>query len=95
MTAKISVQVHPGASRNEITGFIEGVFHIKVAAPPVEGKANRELVEFLSRRLDVPKTALTIIKGHTSRHKVVAVAGLSQEDIMPRLWPSSSAGASK
>ena len=85
--AKISLRVHPSAARSEVVGFSNGVLEVRVAAPPVKGKANKELVAFLSRVLGVGKSTITIVKGHTSRSKVIAIAGLSQEDIAKRLLP--------
>ncbi|GAG88338.1 unnamed protein product, partial [marine sediment metagenome] len=64
--AKISLRVYPGAARSEVVGFTEGVLQVKVAAPPVKGQANKELLAFLSKTLAVGKGALTIVKGHTS-----------------------------
>ena len=84
---EISVQVRPNAAKNEVTGIIDGVWQIKVAAPPVKGKANKELIAFLSRFLDVSKSHIGIIKGHTTRNKLIAIDGLSQEDIKKRLLP--------
>jgi uncharacterized protein (TIGR00251 family) len=81
----LSVKVTPNASRNEMTGFTEGVLQLKVAAPPVKGKANRELTAFLSRTLGVSKSSISIVKGHTSRNKVIIIDGLSREEIMKRL----------
>ena len=83
--AKISVRVHPGATKSEVVGFTGGVLQVRVSAPPVKGKANSELVAFLSKQLGVGKGALTIIKGHTSRHKVIAINGLNQEEVTKRL----------
>jgi len=60
---------------------------VKVAAPPVKGKANKELIAFLAQKLGLSKGDLTIIKGHTSRNKVMAIAGLTQEEIARRLSP--------
>ena len=71
--------------RNEFTGFTEGVLQVKVAAPPVNGKANRELIIYLSRTLGVSKSSLTIIKGQTGRHKIMAVNGLTLEESLSRL----------
>ena len=85
--AKISLRVYPGAARNEVVEFTDGLWRVKVAAPPVKGKANRELIAYLSQRLNVGKDALNIIQGFTSRNKVVAVAGLSPEDVVQRLTP--------
>jgi uncharacterized protein (TIGR00251 family) len=85
--AKISLRIYPNATRNEVVGFAEGVLKVKVSAPPVKGKANRELIAFLSQVLGVGKGSLTIIKGHTSRNKVIAIDGLSQEEVIRRLLP--------
>jgi len=93
--AKISLRVYPNASRNEIVGFTEGVLRVRVSAPPSKGKANRELMTFLSRLLGVNKSSVNIIKGYTTRDKVVAIGGLSREEVMKRLLPKffSSADA--
>ena len=88
----ISVRVHPNATSNGVMGFNDGVWQVKVSAPPVKGKANRELITFLSKVLGVGKSSLGIAKGHTSRNKVIAVEGLTEEEVMKRL--SSSYGVS-
>jgi uncharacterized protein (TIGR00251 family) len=85
--ARISLRVYPNAARNEVAGFADGVLRVKVAAPPLQGRANRELLAFLSQVLGVGKGTLTIIKGHTSRDKVIAISGLSQEEVIGRLLP--------
>jgi len=84
---KISLRVYPGAGRNEVVGFTDGVLRVKVSAPPTRGQANRELITFLSQLLKVGKGSVDIIKGHTTRIKVVAIGGLSQEEVMKRLSP--------
>lgn len=84
-TNLLRLRVYPNAGRSEVTGFIDGVLHIRVAAPPVKGKANKELTAFLSQALGVSQSSLNIVKGHTSRNKVIAVNGLSLEDIINRL----------
>ena len=83
--AKISLRVHPNAARNEVVGFTEGVLGVRVAAPPVKGKANEELIAFLSELLGVSRSSLTILKGHTTSHKAVAIQGLSREEVVKRL----------
>ena len=87
--AKISLRVYPNASRNEVMGFTDGVLRGKVSAPPTKGKANKELIALLSRLLGVGKDSVNIIKGHTTRNKVVAIDGLSREEVMKRLLPKS------
>lgn len=84
--AKISLRVHAGAVKNEVVGFTNGVWQVRIAAPPHKGKANRELIAFLKQCLGV--STLAILKGHTTKHKIVAIAGLSQDEIIKRLTPS-------
>lgn len=88
--ARISLRVHPNAAENRVMGFAEGVLQVRVSAPPVKGKANQELIAFLSKALGVGKGSLSILKGHTSRNKVIAIDGLSQEEAMKRLLPRPS-----
>ena len=79
--------MHPNAARNELAGFSEGVLRVKVAAPPVKGKANKELIAFLAQKLGLSKGDLTILKGHSSRNKLISIAGLSREELTRRLSP--------
>jgi len=79
------LHVHPNAARNELVGFSEGVLRVRVAAPPVKGKANKELIAFLARKLGLSKGDLTILRGHTSRHKLISIAGLTREELNQRL----------
>lgn len=81
---KITVQVHTNARRNEVVGFTEGVLMVKIAAPPVAGKANKKLVEFLSECLGVSKSRLSIVKGVTGRNKIIAIEGLDREEVVKR-----------
>ena len=92
---KISIRVHPNAARSELAGFTDGILQVRVTAPPVKGRANKEAIAVLSKSLDVSRGTLTIIRGHTGRNKVVAITGLSREEVMARLSPSSSGGATK
>ena len=83
--ALIVVQVQPNASQNKILRFQDSVWHLKVAAPPVKGIANRELLRFLSDILGVGKGNLTIEKGITSKRKVIAIDGLGQSQVTAQL----------
>ena len=87
--AKVLLRVYPNAVKNEVVGFTGGMLRVKVAAPPIKGKANKALVTFLSQLLGVDKGKVNITKGHTTRNKVVAVEGLSQEEVMKRLLRKS------
>ncbi len=82
---RIAVQGHPGAKRNEVVRFEEGVWHIKIAAPATEGKANKELIEFLSELLDISKSRITIDKGSTGHRKLIALEGITKEKAEERL----------
>ncbi len=83
--ASIVVQVQPNAGQNKITRFEGGVWHLRIAAPPVKGKANRELIKFLSGILGVSESNLTIEKGVTSKRKVIAIEGLTEEEVWGRV----------
>ena len=85
--ATITVQVQPNASQNKITRFEQGVWYLKIAAPPIKGRANQELLKFLSDILGVSKSSLTIEKGMTSKRKLIAIQGLSQNQVMRQLEP--------
>ena len=83
--ARVTVQVQPSASQNKVTRYAEGILHVRIAAPPVRGKANRELIAFFSDVLGVSKGSISIEKGHTSRRKVIAVEGMEEWEVMERI----------
>ena len=70
-----TVRVVPRASRSGVAGEHDGALRVRVAAPPVEGAANEELVRFLALSLGVTPRAVEIIGGHTSKLKRVRVNG--------------------
>ncbi len=72
-----TVRVVPRASRSEITGVYDGALRIRIAAPPVAGAANSELVRLLAKRLKVPQNGVQIISGAGSKNKVVRVQGVT------------------
>jgi len=72
-----TVRVVPRASRSEIAGEQEGVLRVRVAAPPVDGAANEELVRLLSRALRVARSSIEISSGAHSKTKRVRIRGLS------------------
>jgi uncharacterized protein (TIGR00251 family) len=71
------VQVVPRASRSEIVGEHNGALRIRLAAPPVDGAANEELVRILARAFGVARGFVAITAGHTSKNKQVRVSGVS------------------
>ncbi len=68
----IKVKIVPNSSKNDIIKE-EGFIKVKVTAQPVENKANKALIEILSKRLKVPKTSFEIVKGNTSKEKTLFV----------------------
>ena len=66
----MQLRVQPRASRDEIAGVSGGAIRVRLMAPPVDGAANDALLRFLAARLDLPRSALTLVSGHTGRTKV-------------------------
>ena len=81
-----AVKVHPRAKKNAITGEVGDGLKLSLTAPPIEGRANEGCIEFFAQLLKVPRSSVTIASGHTSRNKVIRVAGLSVEEVRRRLY---------
>lgn len=84
---RIRVHAQPGAKRSEIAGLHGAAVKIKIHAPPVEGKANAELVRFLAGLLGVKRAQVTIEGGAAGREKTVFVAGLALDAVARALAP--------
>ena len=80
-----AVRVQPRASRTTIRGELDGALRVALAAPPVDGAANEELVRFLARLLRVPVRQVSLLAGQTSINKVVAIAGVTAEEVAEAL----------
>ena len=81
----IKVRAHPRAPRTEIIGEHAGAIKMKLAAPPVNGKANDECRRFLAKLLDVSATSIEIISGESSRDKVVRIQNISARRLLEAL----------
>jgi uncharacterized protein len=79
------VQVQPRASRDAIEGEHGDALKIRLAAPPVDDRANQALVQLLAQRLNVPRAAVRIVSGEKSRRKRVVVAGVKREQVLKLL----------
>ena len=79
------IRVIPGASKNEVAGIQDGALKLRLTAPPVEDKANRACVKFLSGLLGLRRSALAITSGEKSRKKTVSVTGLARGELEERL----------
>jgi uncharacterized protein (TIGR00251 family) len=80
------VRVVPRAKRTAIAGERDGRLLVRVAAPPVDGKANAAVVKLLAKTLGVPRSSVTIVSGELSRDKVVRVEGVAPDALaqLPR-----------
>jgi uncharacterized protein (TIGR00251 family) len=73
---RLRLRIQPRASRSEVAGLHGELLRIRLAAPPVDGAANAELVRFLAELLEVPQRSVSITAGHGGRQKTVTVAGV-------------------
>lgn len=80
----IRIQAQPGAKRTEVAGLYGDCIKVRLASPPVDGKANECLIEFLAERLGVRRAEVTITRGLSSRRKsvLVTVAGFQPEALL-------------
>lgn len=69
------VRVVPNSSKNEIIKMEDDTTKVKITSPPIDGKANKCLIEFLSKTFAVPKTHIKVIKGETSKDKTILITG--------------------
>ncbi len=83
--AKLTVQVRPNAAKDEVVAFEDGILKVRISTPPVKGKANKQLIEFLSKTLNVRKSDIAIDKGAASKRKRVIVDGCTQNQLMHKL----------
>ncbi len=87
----LPVRVIPRASRNEIVEILsDQTVKIRLKAPPVEGKANEELIKFLSEILDIPKSKIEIVGGKTGRDKLVSILDAGADEINKKILANLS-----
>lgn len=76
----LHIKISPNASKNEIIKT-DYTIKVKITAQPVDGKANKALIEFLSKQFRTPKTSIEIVKGQTSKDKVILIKTFDEEVI--------------
>ena len=81
----LAIKAIPGAPKNQVCGWLGGALKVKIHAPPIEGRANDALVEFLAEALGVHRRAVTLLRGDLSRHKTVRIGGLGLAEAKRRL----------
>ena len=82
---RLEVWAKPRAKKSRIVGVRGDAIEVSLAAPPVDGAANEELVRVLADALDVPKRAISIMRGATSQKKLVEISGVSADEARRRL----------
>ena len=85
LQSRIKVKVLPRSSKNQIIGQEGDLFKVKLTSPPVEGKANKALIEFLAEKLGIPKSHMQIKSGKSSKLKSILIHGLTLEEITQAL----------
>ena len=81
----LSVYAQPRASRTALCGLYDGRVKVALRAPPVDGKANAELVRYLAEQLGVPKRCVRVVAGASGRRKRVLIEGVAAETLVERL----------
>lgn len=87
-TLLLRVFVQPRASRNQFCGIHEGELKLRLTSPPVDGAANECCREFLAKQLKVPKSAVSLIAGDSSRHKRLRISGATTQQIEQLITPA-------
>ena len=77
----LTLHIQPGAKKTEFAGLHGDALKIRLAAPPVDGKANEALIKFVAEVLGLPKSAVSLKSGQTSRRKVLEVLGANSETV--------------
>lgn len=85
MTESIRFLIKPNSSKNSITGVFADMIKVKICAPPEKGKANKELLEYLSSILKIPKNDIDIVHGKFSNIKEIKIKNKSREYILTEL----------
>ena len=79
--AQFALRVQPRASRNAIAGVMGDAIKLAITAPPVDGKANQAVIEYLADLFRLPKSSIVIVSGESGRNKLIAIRGRSAEQV--------------
>jgi uncharacterized protein (TIGR00251 family) len=80
-TIKLAIVVSAGAKVTKVSGWRGEALKVQIAAPPERGKANEALLDLLAKNLKVPQQQLRLLRGATSRDKVIEILGLTLEEV--------------
>jgi uncharacterized protein (TIGR00251 family) len=81
----LRVKVTPNSSRNALVSGQGDHLSVKLTSPPVEGKANKQLLKFIGKKLGVPPSSIIVLRGHSSREKVLFVPGIDEDCALDKL----------
>ncbi|MFA6076006.1 MAG: DUF167 domain-containing protein [Negativicutes bacterium] len=81
----LKIRVQPKSSKNAFVGEFDDALKISVTAPPVDSEANKVLCEFIAKRFKLPKSAVSVLVGETSRNKIVAIENITAEKLRAEL----------
>ena len=84
-SCKLAIKAIPNAPRNAVAGWLGDALKVKVHAPALEGRANDELCGFIADQLGLPRPAVTVAFGDKSRQKLLAIDGLTLDEVRARL----------
>ena len=85
LACTLRIRVQPKAAKSQVVGFRDDVLRLRVTAPPEGGKANAAVVALVAESLDIPPSSVNVVKGRTSRDKVLRVASLTIDEVKERL----------
>lgn len=85
MNSELKVKVVPGASRDEIAGWLGDALKVRVSAPPEKGKANTAVCALVAKQLELPKRSVVVVQGHSSTHKRLRIEGIDVVTLRTRL----------
>jgi uncharacterized protein len=77
----VEVTVVARSAKSALVGLLDGRIKIKVAAVPVEGRANAELIKFLAKKLKVPKSGIELVSGQTGKRKTLKIEGITEAEV--------------
>lgn len=84
-TTRVRLRVSPGSRKTELAGRYGDGWKVRVSAPPEDGRANEAVLALLAERVGLPRRALSIVSGRTSREKVVEMTGIDSKEAERKL----------
>ncbi len=82
---RLSIKVQAGAKKSAFDGFWQSSFKLKIAAPAQDGKANQEIIDFLSKNLKIKKRQISIISGELNSNKIIEISELTKNELLLKL----------